>query len=175
MNSGPTDDIFVRQLTDCQPRLLAFVFALLPDLEAARDVLQETNVVLWRKSAEFEPGSDFMAWACQIARFKVLAHLRDKQRDRHLFDLDLVAEISSDAERHAGNTSRLAVLLDECIQLRGETERALLSERYAPGGSVTDMAVKRSESPGSVSVALNRIRKKLMDCVQHKLTHEASQ
>jgi RNA polymerase sigma-70 factor (ECF subfamily) len=40
------------------------------------DILQEINAVLWEKALEFQPGTDSWAWASQIARFKVLNHVR---------------------------------------------------------------------------------------------------
>jgi DNA-directed RNA polymerase specialized sigma24 family protein len=50
------------------------------DLHDARDVLLETNLVLWQKIGEFEPGSNFGAWARKIAYFQALAFLRDRKR-----------------------------------------------------------------------------------------------
>ena len=54
---------FVRNLTDCQPRLYAFILSLLPNRDDASDVLQDTNLVIWRRSAEFTDGTNFVAWA----------------------------------------------------------------------------------------------------------------
>ncbi|MCH9001552.1 MAG: hypothetical protein IIC02_03175, partial [Planctomycetes bacterium] len=73
---------FVRELTANQSRLLAYVLTLLPDYEAAQDVAQNTNVVLWRKADTFREGTQFMTWACQVARLEVLAYFRDQGRDR---------------------------------------------------------------------------------------------
>ncbi|MCE9556371.1 MAG: RNA polymerase subunit sigma-70, partial [Planctomycetes bacterium] len=58
-DQGPSE-LFVRELTASQPRLRAFIFSLLPNRDAALDVLQDTNVVLWRKAATFEEGSSFI-------------------------------------------------------------------------------------------------------------------
>ena len=69
-------DEFIVHLTACQNRLYAYVFSLLPDRERRRDVLQETNLVLWRKSDQFMAGTDFGAWACKVAYFEVLAERR---------------------------------------------------------------------------------------------------
>ncbi len=46
---------------DTQRRLRAFVLSLAPDFSAADDVLQETFLVVTRKAAEFEPGTNFFA------------------------------------------------------------------------------------------------------------------
>jgi DNA-directed RNA polymerase specialized sigma24 family protein len=65
---------------DTQRRLRVFVLSLAPDFSAADDVLQETFLVVTRKAAESEPGTNFFAWARRIATFKVLALARDRQR-----------------------------------------------------------------------------------------------
>jgi len=84
---------FVQQLTGCQTRLYAYILMLLPNHDNAADVLQETNLVLWRKADEFVDGTEFGAWACRIAHFQVLAWLRDAQRDRHVFDPELLGSL----------------------------------------------------------------------------------
>ena len=34
----------------------------------ADDLFQETSSVLWQKFDQFQPGTDFYAWACRTAR-----------------------------------------------------------------------------------------------------------
>jgi DNA-directed RNA polymerase specialized sigma24 family protein len=60
---------FLRLLTDSQGRLFAYFAAALGDFDRANEVLQETNLVMWRKSGEFEMGSNFNAWSYRIAYF----------------------------------------------------------------------------------------------------------
>tara|TARA_B110000438_G_C15604774_1_gene559593 strand:+ start:445 stop:723 length:279 start_codon:yes stop_codon:yes gene_type:complete len=50
----------------------AFVRALQPSLSDADDVMQETFLTISRKAETFELGTNFVAWACSIARLKVL-------------------------------------------------------------------------------------------------------
>src|SRR5579871_2381594 len=101
MSSNQRTELCIRDLTDLQVRLFAYLVSLLGDIHEARNVLQETNLELWRKSAEFMVGTDFGAWARAIAHYKVLASLRDKRRDRLLFDeelLNLIAHRSQPSE-----------------------------------------------------------------------------
>jgi RNA polymerase sigma-70 factor (ECF subfamily) len=67
---------YVQLLTDVQSRLYAFIYSLCGDHELARDVLQETNAVLWAKAAEYDAGRSFTAWALGIARIQVMAALQ---------------------------------------------------------------------------------------------------
>ncbi len=45
---------FVTLRTSHQGRLFAYVLSLVGDADQARDVMQETNTVLWQKSADFD-------------------------------------------------------------------------------------------------------------------------
>jgi hypothetical protein len=44
------------------PRLQYYLMSLLPTADDAADVLQETSLVLWRKFAAYETGTNFFAW-----------------------------------------------------------------------------------------------------------------
>src|SRR6516164_8516196 len=107
-----TRDDFIVQLTAAQPSLWAYVFPLLPDHVAAQDVLQETNLTLWRKADDFQPGTSFLAWGCQAAYFHVLSYRRRMRRDRLVFDDDVLGYL---AERQA---DRMAEVGDRLVALR---------------------------------------------------------
>src|SRR5215469_17156992 len=44
--------------------LRAFILSLEPNFTDAEDLLQEVFLVVTRKAAEFEEGTNFFAWAC---------------------------------------------------------------------------------------------------------------
>src|SRR5215210_6956871 len=90
---------FLRAFTTHEPAIRAFVRRLVPTRADADDVLQEVAIVLWEKFAEFRVGGDFKAWACGVARFKALAWLRDKGRDRLVLAGDVVELIASESLR----------------------------------------------------------------------------
>ncbi|WP_414660671.1 sigma-70 family RNA polymerase sigma factor [Horticoccus sp. 23ND18S-11] len=77
----PVDgEAFTRLLLQHQKRIAGLIFSLVPRGADADDAMQETCAVLWRKFGEFEPGTDFRAWALRIARFQMLNHYRRRQR-----------------------------------------------------------------------------------------------
>jgi RNA polymerase sigma-70 factor, ECF subfamily len=163
-------EVFVRNLTNCQPALYTFILSLLPNRDDANDVLQDANLVMWRRSAEFADGTNFLAWAYKIARFKVLSYHRDHHRSRHVFDETLLNQLADEAERRAGDLEGMAALLDDCMDELPSPQRDLVLERYAPGSSVREMAEKLGQSPSAISVTLSRIRHALLECVHRKLS-----
>ena len=146
-----------------------YIHALLPDSNRARDVLQETNLVLWRKRDECRDPTAFVPWARRVAKFQVLASLRDHGRERLRFDPELVerlAEASASADREVDDRQRM---LDECLAELDDEQRSLLESRYARGGSVRGLAERLGRSVGSVSQSLYRIRQGLLACVDQRL------
>src|SRR4051794_30712552 len=64
--------------------LRGFVHALMPDFARADDIVQETFLTVTKKAGDFEPGTNFLGWACSIARFKVMEAGRKAQRSTSL-------------------------------------------------------------------------------------------
>jgi RNA polymerase sigma-70 factor, ECF subfamily len=162
------DREFIYQLTDWQNRLFGYLVTLLGDLHDARDVLQETNLVLWQKIGEFEPGSDFGAWARKIAYFQALAFLRDRKRDRHLFDDELLARFAEE-ETDTAQEEEVALALRDCLARLPTGQRKLVSTRYREGGSIKQLARVFGKKESAIKMTLMRIRQALLACVELKL------
>lgn len=69
MTAGQSRDEFVMLLTAVQPRLFSYLAMVLGDVHDANNVLQETNVTLWTKADDFTTGTNFFAWAREVAYY----------------------------------------------------------------------------------------------------------
>lgn len=172
-SNSPTYEHFIRLFTHNEAGLRAFVRSLIPGREHADEIMQETSVVLWRKFASFDPGTDFLAWACTIARFEVLNYRRRLARDRHVFNIELLEVLADEAA--SGMEGRLQKLrsLDRCIQKLAPRQRELVTACYASGMTIKDVAEKMGRSATSLYKALNRIRIDLLDCIEVSVAGEA--
>src|SRR3954469_23572749 len=94
---------FVRLLGQNQRRIFVFVMSMVPNWDDAEEIIQETNLLLWREFDRFQQGTNFAAWACRVALNQTLAWRKRKQRDRLTFSPDFLeavaAEASNEAER----------------------------------------------------------------------------
>ena len=145
-------DEFVLEMMACQSKLHVYVLSLLIDKQRAGDILQQTNVVLLEKAAEYQPGTNFMAWACKIAYYEVLAERRRHGREKLVFDDEVLRLLAEDAERQLDELSDRVVALDECLKKMTSDQRRTLIERYSPGGSVREMAQTRGRTPNAMSL-----------------------
>ena len=165
---------FVSQLTANQSRIRGFIVTLLPGSPDVSDVLQETNLTLWKSQARYRPGTNFLAWAFTVARLEVLHHrTRAKRRGRILISdelLDMLADELPDSGDHDAYLSAL----DACKSKLTEPQRELIDFRYEPGHSLEAYAQQTGRKASALRVALMRIRAVLRDCIERSLNQHST-
>ena len=149
-----------------QRRLYLYTMTLLPASVDAEDVLQETNLVLWRKFDQYQPGTNFFAWACRITRYEVLKYRERRARAARLLDPDVfdqLAEVAIKQVEHLDEFHRRALV--DCMDRLSDGDRDLMRRRYAEAMEVQAIAAAMNRSPNAVSKSLGRIRRLLLDCI----------
>lgn len=162
---SPESEVFVRLMAEHQARLYGYVLSLLGDPDQANDVLQEANVVLWRDSREFRPGSNFKAWAFRVAHFQVMAFRQRQIRDKLVFEDELLQALDTGAREADERFHDRRECLSGCLEKLPPVQRDLVRRRYAEGRSVQAIAQERGMTPNAAMQALFRIRQGLMECV----------
>jgi RNA polymerase sigma-70 factor, ECF subfamily len=160
----------VTQIAASQKALYVYIRSLIGPGSQVDDVLQEVNLVLWRKRHEFDGRGRFLGWACHIAYIQVLANRKKQQCERRVcFDEGILADL---ANRIA---DKVEVLDDRLEALRGclaklpPSQQQMILRRYEDGSSVHQVASELGRSAGSVRVTLHRIRKLLSGCIARTL------
>lgn len=162
-------DEFIRLFTSHEPRLRAYVLTLVSRWSDAEEVMQQCNLVLWEKFGQFQAGTNFFAWACQIARFEVLDYRKRRGRDRLLFGDEFVDAVARQAAAMSGELADRQAALEHCLEKVPPHHRDLICRRYTDGGSVEAVAAAVGRSAEAVYKALARIRQSLFDCITRTL------
>lgn len=146
-----------------------FILALLPDVAAAEDVLQEVFLAVTEKARTFEPGTNFVAWACTIARYKVLEASRQGRRTVRMLSPavieSLAAAAPTDDESHRESVAALVTCLGELAP----RARQVIELRYREAIGPNDIAERIGWTPNAVAVALSRARLSLRQCVERRI------
>ena len=169
-----TSDQYILAITTIQNRLYAYILSLLADPVASQDVLQETNLVLIRKADDFQNDASFESWAYNTARFQVLAHLRDRKRDRLVLHESFAEKLAPVAEVMAEETERRIQLLGGCVERLSDEHKALLHKRYGREASIATMAEELGKTASAMKQVLYRIRNLLAACVEERLQNGAA-
>ena len=137
-----------------QQGLFAYILTLAPNLTDADDILQETNVVLWRKRQEFELGTDFWAWASRIAHLLAMAALKKRSRDKLAFGEDLVEQIATDSAADAAQVSTRSAALANCLEEQSDDHRRMIRLRYRDGLSADEIGKEVGRSKSAVYITV---------------------
>lgn len=163
---------FLRAFTTHEPAVRAFVRRLVPSRTDADDILQEVSIVLWEKFDEFDRSGSFKSWACGIARFRVLAWLRDKGRERMVLDSEVVELIAEESLRAEPELEQQRDALEKCFEKIPNAQRDLLSQAYRRNASIQDVARTSGRTLSGFYQWLHRMRKRLLDCISRELAKE---
>ncbi len=155
---SPKHEAFMALFVRHEPAIHSFLTSLLVHLDDAEVVMQETSLAMWRKFAQFEPGTSFRNWAFQIARFEAMNFRRKRQRDRHLFSDELIRLLADEAEQHAARLEEERRALAHCVAKLDSRDRDVLAGGLPGGlddqsvcGACQADAQRRPQTPRSYS------------------------
>ncbi len=166
----PVDpETFTRLLLQNRRRLAGLIGALVPGGADADDVLQETCAVLWRKFGEFEPGTDFGAWALRIARFQVMSYYNRRRRAQARLSDETIDALADTLAETRWESSDRADAVRTCVGQLKEREFDLIQRRYHAGETVDEIAGHVGSTAHAVYKSLARLHVRLLACVTARL------
>ena len=165
---------FIEALTRHQPALEAYCHANLGNREEAREALQSTSVKLWEKVADWNPETDFLPWAFAVARFTILSLVRDKMRDRLVFDEDVVLAMAAETEAVASEFPERREALRGCMAKLKDEQRELVHSHYIGGRTLKEIATVMQRSESAIKMTMLRLRLQLGASIQRQLQHPSA-
>ena len=159
---------FVREFAHYEPDIRRFIRSLLPTWTDTDDVLQQTAVVIWRKYGQYDPDTNFMKWACVIARFEALAYRRKMARDRLVFREDVLELMADEGIEELDARQHEHDALESCLAAMPEKQRQFLTLAYTPGVKVKELAEEAGSTAAAFYMRLRRLRRQLLQCVELK-------
>lgn len=171
MTDTPSEasDQFVSLLTMHQSQLRGFILAALGNQPDAFDVLQRTNLTLWKKAELYREEAPFLPWAFGIARYEILGYLRDRNRERVVFHTDVVSMMCDSAAEEMEQWPDRQQALHQCLESLDKDTRHIFGLRYAENRSLTDIAAATKRSIDSIKSLMLRSRRLLRNCIERRL------
>lgn len=155
-----------------QPAVFGYIFSLLPDWADAEDVLQRTSLILWQKFGDFQPGTDFARWGCTVARFTVMKRLRERSRDRLVFDDDILTLLADEGQDDLDRQAAERRALTGCLDKVPADSRAALEGYYGRQATVEQLAARFGRTVAATYKRLSRLRGVLLECIAKRLAAE---
>ncbi len=153
--------------------LRAYARIIVRSLDDVDDVMQEASLIIWEKHGQLRREEEFLPWAKVIVRNVCFRHRRRSIRDRHVFDDALVQRLldeeDADERQHGDRLAAEYGALVHCLEQLPADRRELVLMPYRGAGAVRKAAEDSARSAASVYKLLQRLRAKLLECVEGKL------
>lgn len=172
--NSPSREQFIRKLRSHYWPVYRFVLSLVPQPSDADDVMQEVSVILWEKFEEFDPETNFLAWANRVALNVARNHLRTQKRLQAKMVSSETLSLIAHTQRGVSELLEMRrVFLAECLEELPLEKRRLIRQRYLENHSPDELASHSGQKTANIYLQLSRVRKALMDCINRKIKGRA--
>ena len=156
----------IRYWTLAQPVVSAYVAAVVRDFRDRDDLLQEISVAVLEAFSSYDPARSFTAWAMGIARNQIGTYLRERKRNRLIFDAETVDLLAVAFEQIDSTQTRKLDYLQKCLaKLEGRASQ-LCELRYQNDLKPAAIGSLLGVTPNTVAKSLQRIRDQLRKCIE---------
>lgn len=155
----------IRYWTLAQPAVSAYVAAVVRDFRDRDDVLQSISVAVLESFSSYDTTRPFIAWAMGIARKQIGTYLRERKRNRLVFDADTIDSLAVAFQQIETEQTRKLDFLQDCLSKLEGRARQLCELRYQNDLKPLAIASMLGMTPNTVAKSLQRIRDQLRQCI----------
>lgn len=156
----------IRYWTLAQPVVSAYVAAVVRDFRDRDDVLQAISVAVLESFSSYDAGRPFTAWAIGIARNQIGTYLRERKRNRIVFEAETIDVLAVAFEQVDSEQTRKLDFLQECLAKLEGRALQLCELRYQNDLKPAAIGSLLGISPNTVAKSLQRIRDQLRQCIE---------
>ena len=149
-------------------QLFAFILTLVPNYADAEDIFQDTASILWAKYEQFQTDRNFLSWARQIAKNRILNYYT-KKKSVFIMDEELIDQLSIQAEHVSEISDHKKAALKNCIKKMNRQDASIIQLRYHQGVSMSEIASKRQQSVNTLYKRMTLLLTLLHSCIQKAL------
>lgn len=160
------DEEFVSRMTLSQRDLRTFLLGLTPSHADADDLLQEVNLSLWRKRAQYDPAQEFLRWAFGFAALEARSFRSRAAKGKLWFDEATIESLAGDWPRTTPFVDEMQQALAHCLKKLGDAERQVVEAKYRGQMSVKQIATDTGRPLSTVYKILTRALLSLRTCVK---------
>jgi RNA polymerase sigma-70 factor (ECF subfamily) len=160
--------------TDAMPAVAAFLRSRVVRFHDAQDLLQEVASDIVVQFPQYDPTRSFTAWALGIAHNKLKLYYRQTATQKRVLSDLAMARLAEAVEKVYQDSGETAAALNECLKRLDSRSRELLNFRYVDDLTHAEVAERKSAGVSAIKVALHRIRRGLLRCIEDRMVHEGA-
>jgi RNA polymerase sigma-70 factor (ECF subfamily) len=166
---------FLQLIVEHKSRIYGYILTLVPNRASAEDLLQEVILVMWEKFHRFEPGTNFWAWSCKIAYYKVMGYRTSHSNCPVLFSDEVFSSLAEQYEHTAckpdkDKDNEKIDALETCLKRLSRRDSQIIQLRYLDKQPITTMAKSFGWSSSMMYKLMSKIHYILKECIEKKIS-----
>lgn len=175
MENDPAAEIreqMTRHWLSCETSIRAYVAVAIRSVADREDVVQQVALTIARRFEEYDHQRPFLAWALWLAKSRIIDYYRTQSRQNTLLNEDALEQLAQHFTRSHLSISPKLHALEYCLEKLPQRSRSIIQLRYRDELPIEKIADAIKSTPGTVRVALYRIRNALAQCIEEQLAKE---
>ena len=156
---------FVELYSSNYNRIKHTILSLVPNVNEAEDIMQETSRIMWEKFDQFEVGTNFVAWAITIARFQILKY-RSKYSSKVNFEPEIIDLLIEDAKKPLEEDQRRLNALRKCLKKLELKDQKLIRSRFELNKTAKELSQENGVAMNTIYRNQSRILSLLFGCIR---------
>jgi RNA polymerase sigma-70 factor, ECF subfamily len=157
---------FLRLFLACERDVFRSVAVLVPSVDDADEIVQQTAVALWEKFEQYDPQQPFAPWACGFAVNIARQWMARRQRWKSVLEGNLTNDLLRRRSELRPVLNERLVNLERCIERLPDEQRRMLEQYYFRRMPIDSIAHEFRRSVDAVYKSLQRIRRSLRGCME---------
>jgi RNA polymerase sigma-70 factor (ECF subfamily) len=145
---------------------------LVPNLDDAQEVIQQTAAVLWEEFDQYDPALPFTPWACRFALNISKQWLARQRRWAAILQDDFAMQLIQRRDEIESQIDGRLRHLQNCVGKLPPEHRSLVDGYYSRRVSVERLATETGRSVDAIYKALQRIRNAIQECIEQAVRAE---
>jgi RNA polymerase sigma-70 factor (ECF subfamily) len=161
---------YLKLLFGCELEIRAFIGSLVRGSHDCDDLFQEVALTLWKEFSRYDRSRSFGAWARGITAVKLMQRWDKVKRLPVVLSPEAIQAVASAFDRSESFASGQSEALEHCLDQLPEKSRHLLELRYERSLKIEQIAQELQATLDAIYQSLSRIRTRLQDCVNRRLS-----
>ncbi|MCM8541440.1 MAG: sigma-70 family RNA polymerase sigma factor [Lentisphaeraceae bacterium] len=155
-----------------QRKIYSYIYNHVSNPVDTDDVMQQTSVALWESFEQFEEGTNFMAWACKVAHFRILRYRQSQKRNRLVLSDEIFNLLDREFISKAAELENRTQALAECLKQVHPEDRRVFETVYNKELSIKDAASQLNRKVKGLYKLMSKLKDRLKLCVDKRLSYE---
>ena len=164
---------FLSLVTPIQGKLFGYILSRWLNRADAEDIHQSVIATMWKKFDQYQPGTDFHAWAFTISHYELCNFKKKQIKNPIQFNEDVQQVLEASEDDFIENLDVRIDAMNKCLKKLGVHQRKLIELKYVQEVPAKRIADRFGLSSRAIYQAISRIHKVLMRCIRRTLAEEA--